>query len=155
MRQLFLMLSIIACVAIPLGQAASRPNFNGTWSVFDVRDASRTLIVSHHGSKLLVTKRQFAGAVTSTTRSLYYIDGKTHFTRETSLVSSRNEAIAKKPSSTTLKSIASWNDNTPVILRDGEDKEEWELSEEGSRLIVTAGTTMHVYRKTGPPRGIL
>ncbi len=92
MRQLFLVLTLLAFGAASGGRPAGKPNFTGTWRILQSRDASTTLVVSHRGAKLEVTRERFAMGMTDVTKSLYYIDGETHFTEETNWIESSNKS---------------------------------------------------------------
>src|SRR5437016_1052621 len=146
MRQLFLVLTLLAFGAASGGRPPDKPNFSGTWRIVQSRDASTTLLVSHRGAKLEVTRKSFAMGVTDVRQSLYYIDGEPHFIEETNWVDSSNKSRAKEPVSQKVKSVAAWRGNTLVIETD-ENREEWRLSEDGKELIVTTGTTKQTYRK--------
>ena len=93
-----------------------------------------------------VTRKSFAMGVTDVRQSLYYIDGETHFTEETSWIESSNKSRAKEPVSQKVKSVAAWHGDTLVIETD-ERKEEWRLSEDGKELILTTGSAKRTYRK--------
>ena len=149
MRQLFLVLTLLAFAAAAGGRAAGTPNFTGTWRILQSRDASTTLVVSHRGAKLEVTRKRFAMGVTDVRQSLYYIDGEKHFTDETNWVESSNKSRAKGPVSQKVKSVAAWHGDTLVIETD-DRREEWRLSEDGKELIVTTGTAKQTYRKFSP-----
>ena len=146
MRQLFLVLTLLAFAAAVGGRPADKPNFTGTWRILQSRDAGTTLVVSYRGAKLEVTRKSFAMGVTDVRQSLYYIDGETHFTEETNWVESSNKSRAKEPVSQKVKSVAAWHGDTLVIETD-ETREEWHLSEDGKELIVTTGTAKRTHRK--------
>src|SRR5438309_4071017 len=103
MRQLSLVLPLLAFGAATGGRPADKPNFTGAWRILQSRDASTTLVVSHRGAKLEVTRKSFAMGVTEVRQSLYYIDGQTHFTEETSWVESSSKLRARKPVSQKVK----------------------------------------------------
>ncbi len=84
--------------------------------------------------------------MTDLTKSLYYIDGETHFTEETNWIESSNKSRAKEPVSQKVKSVAAWHGDTLVIEADN-SREEWRLSKDGKELIVTTGTAQRTYRK--------
>jgi len=146
MRQLFLVLTLLAFGAASGGRPPDKPNFTGTWRILQSRDASTTLFVSHRGAKLEVTRKSFAMGVTDVRQSLYYLDGETHFTEETNWIESSNKSRAKEPVSQKVKSVAAWHGDTLVIETD-ESKEEWRLSEDGKELILTTGSAKRTYRK--------
>src|SRR6266699_4211187 len=139
MRQLFLVLTLLAFGAASGGRPAGKPNFTGTWRILQSRDASTTLVVSHRGAKLEVTRERFAMGMTDVTKSLYYIDGETHFTEETNWIESNDKSRAREPVSQKVKSVAAWHGNTLVIETD-DSREEWRLSADGKELIITTGT---------------
>ena len=146
MRQLFLVLTLLAFGAAAGGRPADRPNFTGTWRILQSRDASTTLVVLHRGARFEVTRKSFAMGITDVRQSRYYIDGETHFTEETNWIESSNKSRAKEPVSQRVKSVAAWHGDTLVIETD-ETREEWRLSEDGKELIVTSGTAKQTYRK--------
>ncbi len=146
MRQLLLVLTLLAFVAAVGGRPAGKPNFNGTWRILQSRDASTTLVVLHRGAKLEVTRQRFAMGVTDVRQSLYYIDGETHFTEETNWVESDNKPRAREPVSRKVKSVAAWHGDT-LVIEANETREEWRLSEDGKELTVTTGTAKRIYRK--------
>jgi hypothetical protein len=145
-RELSLVLTLLAFGAAAGGRPADKPNFTGTWRILHSRDASTTLLVSHRDVKLDVTRKSFAMGVTDVRQSLYYIDGETHFTEETNWIESSNKSRAKEPVSQKVKSVAAWHGDTLVIETD-ETREEWRLSEDGKELIVTTGIAKRIYRK--------
>ena len=146
MRQLFLVLTLLAFGAASGGRPADKPNFTGTWRILQSRDASRILVVSHRGAKLEVTRKSFAMGVTDVRQSLYYIDGETHFTEETNWVESDNKPRAREPVSRKVKSVAAWHGDT-LVIEANNIREEWRLSADGKELIVTTGTAKRIYRK--------
>jgi hypothetical protein len=145
-RKPFLVLTLLAFAAAAGGRPADKPNFTGTWRILQSRDAGTTLVVSHRGAKLEVTRKGFAMGITDVRQSLYYIDGETHFTEETNWIESSNKSRAKEPVSQKIKSVAAWHGDTLVIATD-ETREEWRLSEDGKELIVTTGTVKRTYRR--------
>ena len=146
MRQLFLVLTLLAFGAASGGRPADKPNFTGTWRILQSRDASTTLVVLHRGAKLEVTRQRFAMGVTDVRQSLYYIDGETHFTEETNWVESNNKPRAREPVSRKVKSVAAWHGDT-LVIEANNIREEWRLSADGKELIVTTGTAKRIYRK--------
>ena len=145
-RELSLVVTLLAFGAAAGGRPLDKPNFTGTWRILQSRDASKMLVVSHRGAKLEVTRKGFAMGVTDVRQSLYYIDGETHFTEETNWIESSDKSRAKEPVSQKVKSVAAWHGDTLVIETD-ESKEEWRLSEDGKELILTTGSAKRTYRK--------
>jgi len=145
-RELFLIMTLLAFGVAAGGRPANRPNFTGTWRILQSRDASTTLVVSHRGAKLEVTRKSFAMGITEFRQSHYYIDGETHFTEETNWTESSNKSRATRPVSQKVKSVAAWRGDTLVIETD-ETREEWRLSEDGRELTITTGTAKRTYRK--------
>src|SRR5205807_1598027 len=58
-RQLFLVLTLLAFGAAAGGRPADRPNFTGAWRILQSRDASTTLVVLHRGARFEVTRKSF------------------------------------------------------------------------------------------------
>ena len=125
----------------------SKPNFNGGWRHREALDAGVTLIVSHRGPEMEVTRLRFARGIDSVTKKTYRIDGQSHTATQ---IQYREDSSTKQKEdykTSSFKSQAGWEENKLVIVENGE-RSEWELSENGKHLILTTGTRKVVYQKT-------
>lgn len=125
-------------------QGQRKPNFSGKWLHRQARDAGTMLTISLRGTELSLTRGSFAMGREFITKTIYYIDGRTHRTTESSYV--EHSSKKKDHKSRTINSLVRWESDKLVIV-DDQGKSEWEASESGRELIVSVGKNRIVFKR--------